>query len=98
MTIDAVIFDCDGTLVDSLLLTTEVLVAYLADLGIALSASDVAARFGDGKLATSIVEFERFVGTCASCSASTMFGDSSLGLADSALRVTSRSRTLGTRS
>jgi HAD superfamily hydrolase (TIGR01509 family) len=62
MTIEAVIFDCDGTLVDSVLLTTEELVEYLADLDIALSASDAAARFGDGKLATSIAEFERFVG------------------------------------
>src|SRR5215813_822939 len=62
MAIEAVIFDCDGTLVDSLLLTTEVLVEYLADLGIALSASDVAARFGDGRLATDIAEFESFLG------------------------------------
>jgi HAD superfamily hydrolase (TIGR01509 family) len=62
MPIEAVIFDCDGTLVDSLLLNTEVLVEYLADLGIALSASDVAARFGDGRLATAIAEFETFLG------------------------------------
>lgn len=62
MSLEAVIFDCDGTLVDSLPLTTEVLVEYLADLGITLSASDVAARFGDGQLATAMAEFERFLG------------------------------------
>jgi beta-phosphoglucomutase-like phosphatase (HAD superfamily) len=57
MPIDAVIFDCDGTLVDSLLLSAEVLIEQLADLGIALSASDVAARFGDGRLATALAQF-----------------------------------------
>src|ERR1043165_1807653 len=62
MPIDAVIFDCDGTLVDSLPLATEVLVEQLADLGIALSSSDVAARFGDGRLATALAEFESFSG------------------------------------
>jgi HAD superfamily hydrolase (TIGR01509 family) len=62
MPIDAVIFDCDGTLVDSLPLIAEVLVEQLADLGIALSTSDVAARLGDGRLATALAEFESFLG------------------------------------
>jgi beta-phosphoglucomutase-like phosphatase (HAD superfamily) len=44
MPIDAVIFDCDRTLVDSLPLATEVLVEYLADLGLTLSERDAAAQ------------------------------------------------------
>jgi len=62
MPIDAVIFDCDGTLVDSLPLSTRVLVEYLAELGIVLSASDAAARFGDGRLTHAMAEFERSLG------------------------------------
>ena len=42
MAIEAIIFDCDGTLVDSLPLASEVLVEYLASLGVALSVDDAA--------------------------------------------------------
>jgi len=62
MTIEAIIFDCDGTLVDSLPIATEVLVEYLAELGVTLSARDVAARFGAGRLAKIIADFENFLG------------------------------------
>ena len=62
MSIEAVIFDCDGTLVDSLPLTAAVLVECLADLGVVLSTSDAAVRFGDGRLASALGEFERFLG------------------------------------
>src|SRR5262245_56371757 len=62
MAIEAIIFDCDGTLVDSLPLANEVLVEYLAELGVTLSARDVAARFGAGRLAKIIAEFESFLG------------------------------------
>jgi beta-phosphoglucomutase-like phosphatase (HAD superfamily) len=40
MAIEAVIFDCDGTLVDSVPVAAEVLVEYLADLGVRLSVAD----------------------------------------------------------
>jgi len=62
MTIEAIIFDCDGTLVDSLPLATEVLVEYLAELGVTLSAREVAARFGAGRFAKILAEFETFLG------------------------------------
>lgn len=62
MVIEAIIFDCDGTLVDSLPLATEVLVEYLADLGVTLSESEATARFGSGRLAESVAELERSFG------------------------------------
>jgi HAD superfamily hydrolase (TIGR01509 family) len=62
MAIEAIIFDCDGTLVDSLPLATEVLVEYLASFGVVLSVDDAATRFGSGQLAESVAEFERSVG------------------------------------
>jgi HAD superfamily hydrolase (TIGR01509 family) len=63
MPIDAVIFDCDGTLVDSVPLTTTVLVQYLAELGVVISEPDAVARFGGGRLAQCIADFERERGT-----------------------------------
>jgi HAD superfamily hydrolase (TIGR01509 family) len=62
MATEAVIFDCDGTLVDSVPLAAEVLVEYLADLGVGLSVDDATKRFGSGRLAESIVELENFLG------------------------------------
>ncbi len=62
MPIDAIIFDCDGTLVDSLPLATAVLVEYLASLGVTLSASEATVHFGSGRLAESVAGFERFLG------------------------------------
>jgi HAD superfamily hydrolase (TIGR01509 family) len=58
----AVIFDCDGTLVDSVTLATEVLVAYLADLGHAVSASDVGEGFACGRMSEFLIDLERSLG------------------------------------
>jgi HAD superfamily hydrolase (TIGR01509 family) len=60
--IEAIIFDCDGTLVDSLPLASSVLAEYLARLGIARSEKELAAAFGAGKLAEAVAEFERALG------------------------------------
>jgi HAD superfamily hydrolase (TIGR01509 family) len=60
--IQAIIFDCDGTLVDSLPLATEVLNEYLASLNVVLSQPEVAARFGSGHLAESVADLERSIG------------------------------------
>jgi HAD superfamily hydrolase (TIGR01509 family) len=62
MSIDAVIFDCDGTLVDSVPLAVDVLVEYLAELGVVLTPGEAAARFGDGRFADYLTEFERVLG------------------------------------
>jgi HAD superfamily hydrolase (TIGR01509 family) len=62
MSIDAIIFDCDGTLVDSVPLANHVLVEYLAELRVTVSARDAAAHFGCGRLAQSIADFENVLG------------------------------------
>lgn len=54
--VDLVIFDCDGTLVDSETVATEVLVEYLAELGMHLSAADALARFKGRKMADNLEE------------------------------------------
>ena len=64
MPVEAVIFDCDGTLVDSVTLATEVLVGYLADLGHAVSASDVGERFACGRMSEFLTDLEGVLG-CA---------------------------------
>jgi HAD superfamily hydrolase (TIGR01509 family) len=60
--IKAVIFDCDGTLVDSVSLQDEVLLCYLAELGFELTALEASAWFGSGRLADSVAAFERHFG------------------------------------
>ena len=62
--VEAVIFDCDGTLVDSVTLATEVLVGYLGDLGHAVSAADVGERFACGRMSELVAELEQALG-CA---------------------------------
>jgi HAD superfamily hydrolase (TIGR01509 family) len=62
MSIDAIIFDCDGTLVDSVPLANQVLVEYLAELGVTICAREAAAHFGCGRLAQSIADFEKALG------------------------------------
>jgi beta-phosphoglucomutase-like phosphatase (HAD superfamily) len=57
MPFEAVIFDCDGTLVDSVGLAAAVLVEQLMELGFTISKAEAAARFGAGRLAVSIAEF-----------------------------------------
>jgi len=62
MTIDAVIFDCDGTLVDSEVLSNEVLVEYVAELGLVLSLEEAVGRFPGRGLAVCMAEIERRLG------------------------------------
>jgi HAD superfamily hydrolase (TIGR01509 family) len=62
MPIEAIIFDCDGTLVDSVPLATEVLTDYLASLGVALDKSDISQKFGSGRLADTVAELEQLIG------------------------------------
>jgi HAD superfamily hydrolase (TIGR01509 family) len=60
--VDLVIFDCDGTLVDSETVATDVLVAYLAELGTQLSAEVALARFKGGRMADCVIELEQMRG------------------------------------
>lgn len=60
--VDLVIFDCDGTLVDSETVATEVLVDYLAELGTQLSFDEALIRFKGGRMADCIVEIEAMRG------------------------------------
>ena len=59
---EAVIFDCDGTLVDSVTLATEVLVGYLAELGHGVSTSDVGEGFACGRMSEFLADLERGLG------------------------------------
>lgn len=63
MSIRAVIFDCDGTLVDSVRLSQDVLLAYLLFLGIDICRDEATRLFGSGKLGDDILRFERETGT-----------------------------------
>ncbi len=58
MAIRAVIFDCDGVLVDSVGLAGEVLAEYLRDLGFDVSRQEATRRFGSGKMADYVARFE----------------------------------------
>ncbi|HEY5864259.1 MAG TPA: HAD-IA family hydrolase, partial [Candidatus Tectomicrobia bacterium] len=60
----AVIFDCDGTLVDSELLGNHVLVECIAELGLTVPLEEAVARFTGGKLADCIAVIEQRLG-CA---------------------------------
>ncbi len=62
--VEAVIFDCDGTLVDSVPLATEVLVGYLSDLGHGVPASEIGERFACGRMSELLLDLERTLG-CA---------------------------------
>jgi HAD superfamily hydrolase (TIGR01509 family) len=55
----AVIFDCDGVLVDSVGLVAEVLADYLADLGFEVTSQEARRRFGSGKMADYVARFEQ---------------------------------------
>jgi beta-phosphoglucomutase-like phosphatase (HAD superfamily) len=63
MSVRAVIFDCDGTLVDSVRLSHDVLLRYLLVLGIEISRDEATRLFGSGKLGDDILRFERETGT-----------------------------------
>jgi HAD superfamily hydrolase (TIGR01509 family) len=53
-----VIFDCDGTLVDSEVLANEVLVEAVAEHGLLLSVEDAIASFRGGKMADCVAQLE----------------------------------------
>lgn len=60
---DAVIFDCDGVLVDSERLASEVLVASLQPFGIRLTIEDAMARFCGVRMAECVAQLELLRGT-----------------------------------
>lgn len=62
MAIRAVIFDCDGVLVDSVGLAGEVLAAYLRDLGFDVTRQEATRRFGSGRMAGYVARFEAETG------------------------------------
>src|SRR5258706_2829817 len=62
LAIKAVIFDCDGVLVDSVGLAGEGLAEYLRDLGFAVTRQEATRRFGSGKMADYVARFERQTG------------------------------------
>jgi HAD superfamily hydrolase (TIGR01509 family) len=62
MPFDAIIFDSDGTLVDSEHLLNEVLVERAAAFGIALTLEEASARFRGGRMADSIAYLEGLQG------------------------------------
>lgn len=57
-----VIFDCDGTLVDSEVIVSQVLVEMAIEQGLELSLADAIADFKGVKMAESVVELERRLG------------------------------------
>jgi HAD superfamily hydrolase (TIGR01509 family) len=62
LAIRAVIFDCDGVLVDSVGLAGEVLAAYLRDLGFEVTRQEATRRFGSGRMAGYVARFEAETG------------------------------------
>lgn len=62
MAIRAVIFDCDGVLVDSVALAGEVLATYLRDLGFDVTRQEATRRFGSGRMAGYVARFEAETG------------------------------------
>ena len=59
---DAIIFDCDGTLVDSEVLVNEVLVEVVAEHGLVMALDEAVSSFRGGKLADCVAEIERRLG------------------------------------
>jgi HAD superfamily hydrolase (TIGR01509 family) len=60
--VKAIIFDCDGTLVDSEVLANEVLVEAVAEHGLVIPVAEAVARFRGGKLAECLAELEQQLG------------------------------------
>ncbi len=58
----AVIFDCDGTLVDSEVLTNELLVEAIAEHGLVISVAEAVAAFRGGKMADCVAVLESRLG------------------------------------
>jgi len=59
MTIKAILFDCDGTLVDSEVLTNEVLVEYLGELGHSMTVAEAVEVYTGMKMADCVADLER---------------------------------------
>ena len=64
MRFEAVIFDCDGVLVDSETLENQVFVECLADLGLDLTVAEAVAMYKGRKLAECIASVEEQLGRC----------------------------------
>ncbi|MDD5037379.1 MAG: HAD-IA family hydrolase [Methylococcaceae bacterium] len=62
MAFDAIIFDCDGTLVDSEVLGNQVLVECVAELGLEISLEEALAQFTGGKMADVVTAIEQWLG------------------------------------
>lgn len=62
----AVIFDCDGVLVDSETLENQVFVECVADLGLELTVAEAVAMYKGRKLAECIASVEERLGRCVS--------------------------------
>lgn len=62
MAIEAVIFDCDGTLVDSETLANEVLVECVGEHGLTLTVEQALAQFTGRKMADCVAELEERLG------------------------------------
>jgi HAD superfamily hydrolase (TIGR01509 family) len=59
---EAIIFDCDGTLVDSEVLVNEVLVEVVAEHGLTIPLDEAVSSFRGGKMADCVAEIERRLG------------------------------------
>ncbi len=62
MSIQAIIFDCDGTLVDSETIGAAVLAEALAEEGLAMSAAEVLHAFRGRRMATTLAEVSALLG------------------------------------
>ena len=63
MSWQGVIFDCDGTLVDSERIANEVLIEYLSEFGIGLSMQESASRFNGVEMKDSLPQIEELFGS-----------------------------------
>lgn len=60
--IHAVIFDCDGTLVDSESLSIQVLVDFAAEFGLRMNHEQAVARFAGGRMSDVLLDIESRIG------------------------------------